>query len=76
MWPLLLIVWIRVDIVWTSGLTLTDVMGSLGMEVVDALSVSCQERGFLCCGDGDCNDYALDLAATLQKQHFKSTHFY
>ena len=48
----------------------------LGVEVVDAVSISCQQRGFLRCGDGDCNSYALDLAAALQENHFKSTHLY
>ena len=49
--------------------------GELGVEVVDAVSISCQQRGFLCCGGGGCNSYALDLAATLEGHHFKFTHF-
>ena len=27
-------------------------------------------------GGGDCNSYALDLAAALQEHHFKRTYFY
>ena len=57
-------------------LTLTDLMGCLEVEVVDAVSVSCQQRGFLCCGGGDCNSYALDLAAALQTYHFDNAHVY
>ena len=36
------------------------------LEVTYVVSVSCLQRGFLCRGSGDCNTYALDLAATLQ----------
>ena len=57
-------------------LTLTDSMGCLEWKSL-MLFQSAVSREFSCVvGGGDCNSYALDLAAALQEHHFKNTHFY
>ena len=66
--------WMHVGIMWTLGLTLADLLGSLEWKLL-MLFQSAVSRGFLCYGGGGCNSCALDLAAALQGNQFKNTHF-